>query len=111
LLFGLSLFSAILAKKILKMSPNWYIGSFIPLILLKIHDIKHFPYSELENFYRYSLEVKSAKQIYKNNKENIIGELRKYDETKFYEIHSQLKKSEITLIEVINDLDNQYIEL
>jgi hypothetical protein len=111
MVFGLSSMAAYIAVKKLQMSPLWYVGSFIPLILLKVHDIKHFPYSELENFYRYALDVKSAKQRYNYHKDNIIEELKKYDEARFNEIQNQLKKSEITLIEVVNHLDNQYLQI
>ena len=93
------------------MSGVWFITAFVPLILLKIHDRKHAPYSELENFYRYSLEVKSAKERYNNQKDKIIKEITKYDEGKFKIIQSQLNKSEITLYEAVNDLDKQYLEL
>lgn len=111
MLFGLSALVAFIAKKQLKMSPIWYISAFIPLVLLKINDIKHFPYSEVENFYRYALEVKSAKQRYSNDREVIVGDLKKYDNEKFDQIQNQLKKSQISLIEAVNHLDNQYLEI
>lgn len=107
----MSLLAGLFARRVLLMSPLWYITAFVPLGLLKIHDTKHTPYSELENFYRYALDVKSARERYENEKENIIGELKKIDEKKFNDIQIILKKSETTLIEVVNDLDKQYLEI
>lgn len=107
----MSLLAGFVGCRVLMMSPLWYIGAFVPLGLLKIHDYKNAPYSELENFYRYALDVKSAKERFNTQKDSIIKELKKIDAMKFNEISNQLKQSEITLYEVVNDLDKQYLEM
>ena len=110
-LFGLSLGMGIFAKNYLQMSKLWLFTAFIPYFLLKVHDYKNTSYSEIENFYKYSLEVRSARERFYQKQENIVKELKTIDEEKFNLIQNQLNNSQITLFEVMNELDKQYLEI
>jgi tRNA(Ile)-lysidine synthase TilS/MesJ len=109
-LFLLSAFAGYLGKSILKMSNVWIYTGFIPLALLYIHDMKNVPYDEIENFYKYSLEIKKTKAYYEVSKKTVNDELANIDKDFMEKIKEDLNKTNKTLFEVMSGLDNEMLK-
>lgn len=93
------------------MSNLWLYTGFIPLILLMIHDAKNVPYDEIENFYKYALEVKKTKVLYEAQKKTVTETLSQYDSKYYDSIKEDLSKSDKTLLEVVNSIDAELLNL
>lgn len=110
-LFFLSAFAGFLGKSVLSMSNVWIYTGFIPLALLYVHDIKNVPYDEIENFYKYALEVKKTKAFYEVSKNNVNDALAKYDSKYVESIKDDLTKYNKTLLEAVSGLDAELLKL
>lgn len=91
------------------MSNLWLFTAFVPFILLQYHDLRNAPHAEIENFYRYALEVKKTKGFYDNLKDKINTELVKLDENSLETIKNDLNSHDKTLFEVVRCLDRVYL--
>lgn len=91
------------------MSRLWTYTSFIPLILLYIHDKQNVPYDEIENFYKYTLEAKKTKAFYEHSKSAVNEALSKYDKESVEEIKENLNKYDKTLFELMAALDAELL--
>lgn len=92
------------------MSNVWIYTGFIPLALLYIHDMKNVPYDEIENFYKYSLEIKKTKAYYEVSKKTVNDELANIDKDFMEKIKEDLNKTNKTLFEVMSGLDNEMLK-
>jgi len=107
----LSGFAGLVGKSVFSMSNVWLYTGFIPLALLYIHDMKNVPYDEIENFYKYSLEVKKTKAFYDVSKNNVNEALAKFDSKYVESVKEDLTKYNKTLFEVVNGLDAELLKL
>lgn len=92
------------------MSTLWLFTGFIPYLLLSFYDKRNPAYTEIENFYKYALEIKKTKALYKGQKNKIVEELKSYDEKYYKIVKDDLSDSQQTLFEVMNGVDRQLIE-
>jgi len=91
------------------MSRLWTYTGFIPFILLYIHDKQNVPYDEIENFYKYSLEVKKTQAFYEQSKSAVNEALSNYDKESVEEIKGNLNKYEKTLFELMAAFDAELL--
>ena len=93
------------------MSNIWIYTCYIPLALLYIHDKKNVPLDEIENFYKYALEVRKTKAFYENSKQAVIEALAKENNQYVEAIREDLSKSNKTLFEVVSRIDSELLQL
>ena len=92
------------------MSTLWLFTGFVPYLLLRFYDKRNPHYSEIENFYKYSLEIKKTKALYESHKNKIVEELNNYDEKYYKIVKDDLSDSQQTLFEVMNGVDRQLVD-
>lgn len=110
-LFLLSALVGFAGKKFYKMSNLWMYTCYIPLALLFVHDMKNIPYDEIENFYKYSLEVTKTKAFYEQTKQAVNEALVQIDLPFTDSIKQDLSETNKTLFEVVSDIDAQLLKL
>lgn len=103
-------FALIAITRALKL-PNWWMAaSFIPSLIIHISD-RHFPpYAELENFYKYVYERRKAETFYKDEKEQIENSLNKISSPELKSLKSELERTNRTLYEVVQNVDEIYLD-
>ena len=92
------------------MSNVWLYTCYIPLAILYIHDKKNVQLDEIENFYKYALEVRKTKAFYENSKTAVTEALAKESNQCVQEIKEDLSKANLTLFEVVNRLDYELLK-
>jgi len=97
------------AVKVLKLSRYWLIGSFVPLALITYMDAKYTPYTEVENLYKFIYERRKANNMYKKNHTAVTKELESLDKLMFTRVQDELIKSNKTIYEASNELNNSYL--
>jgi hypothetical protein len=108
-LYLLSLLIGTIAHRTLKLSRWWILGAFVPVLLLNHLDKKFVPYGELENFYKYVYERRKAEAIFKNDENKVEKELSRLNKDDYEKLKNVLIKSNRTLYEVSQDLDEMYL--
>lgn len=93
------------------MSHVWIYTCYIPLALLYVHDKKNLPLDEIENFYKYALEVRKTKAFYENSKKAVTEALAKENNQYVQEIKEDLSKVNKTLFEVVSGIDAELLKL
>jgi hypothetical protein len=109
---GLLYFSlfTLISSRVLKMSRYWYIVAFVPAAMIYYMDKKFVPYAEIENFYNYVYERRKAENLYKSNEKEIEGELSAFDQENYSKLKAELIRSNRTIYEVAQDLDEMYLQ-
>lgn len=73
-------------------------------------DRRFVPYAELENFYKYLYERRKSNELYKSDGDNVSKQLAAVDNESFTRIKNELLRSNRTLYEVVQDLDEMYLK-
>ena len=97
------------AHNILRMSRWWYFVSLAPFVIFSYLDRKFVPYGEIESFYKYVYERRKAENLFKSHEKEIDSELLKLDKENFSRLKEELTKSNTTLYEASQDLDELYL--
>ena len=79
------------------------------MLLLNHLDKKFVPYGEIEKFYKYVYERRKAETNCKNDDSQIEKELSKMDNNNYDMLKNLLVKSNRTLYEVSQDLDEMFL--
>ena len=108
-LLGVSLLTGVFAHNFLRMSRWWYFVSLAPFVILTYMDRKFVPYGELESFYKYVYERRKAENLFKIHEKEIDSELVKMDKDNFYKLKDEMTRTNSTLYEVLQDLDELYL--
>lgn len=72
-------------------------------------DKRYVPFTEIENFYKFLYEKRKADVLYKINNGDILNQIESSDKSCFEKIKKELEKSNRTLYEVSQDLDEMYL--
>ena len=72
-------------------------------------DKRFVPYGEIENFYKYLYETRKSNVLYSVDKNDVSNQLAAVDKDCFEKIKSELVRSNRTLYEVVQDLDEIYL--
>jgi len=110
-LFIMSALVGFVGKRFFKMSNVWIYTCYIPLALLYVNDKKNAPLDEIENFYKYALELRKTQALYNSSKEAVVEALSKVDSTYVETIKKDLSKSNKTLFEVVCGIDAELLRL
>lgn len=103
--------TGLVGKKCFLMSNLWLYTCYIPLAMLFIHDKKNVPLDEIENFYKYALEVKKTKAFYESSRRAVAEALNNENSQYVESIKDDLNKSNTTLFEVVSGIDAELLKL
>lgn len=91
----------------LQLTRVWLIAAFLPVGLRKYYDYKFAPIEEIDNFYKYVIQRRSANNLYNENKK-VTDEFAKAENYKV--IERELTRSNKTLLEAVASLDRAYLD-
>jgi len=91
--------------------PNWWVAAcFVPNFILYAADRHFVPFAELENFYKYVYERRKAETFYKTEKDEINKHLNQLNSCELNSLRSELERTNRTLYEVVQNLDEMYLD-